>query len=260
MDPLLDYPPVGSRRTGEDQGTGASPFSCMCATCIERHLQFGEAVAFYFQFLASYTKFLTFISAAGVLFYFFAVPYSTFFSSALLVWAVTFVEWWRIKQRILSVQWGTRGSFRVEKRRAQYQPIEWWRRELRILSSVPLILFFAVVLACLLTSIFIFEAFVTQLYKGPGAKLLVCRGAMLKDICTNSFCSHSLRLCSSCYLYPGCLLFTTRTPYASRTGRTTATSRPTTRLSRSRRSRFLLSWRTAVSLSPPLCTFPLART
>lgn len=91
----------------------------------------------------------------------------------LLVWAVTFVEWWRIKQRILSVRWGTRGSFRVEKRRAQYLPIPWWRRELRILFSIPVILFFAAVLTCLLTGIFIFEAFVTQLYKGPGVKFLV---------------------------------------------------------------------------------------
>ena len=32
---------------------------------------------------------------------------------------------------------------------------------------------FAAVLGALLTGIFVFEAFVTQLYKGPGAKLLV---------------------------------------------------------------------------------------
>ena len=89
------------------------------------------------------------------------------------MWAVTFVEWWRIRQRVLSVRWGTRGSFRVEKRRAAYHPIEWWRRELRILSSVPVVLTFASILACVLTGIFIFEAFVTQLYKGPGAKFLV---------------------------------------------------------------------------------------
>lgn len=134
--------------------------------------QFGEAVALYFAFLASYTKFLIFISVAGVFFYFFAAPYSTLFSSILLVWSVVFVEWWRIKQRILSVRWGTNGSFRVEKRRAQYVPIPWWRRELRILSSLPVILFFAAILACLLTGIFVFEAFVTQLYKGPGAKFM----------------------------------------------------------------------------------------
>lgn len=125
------------------------------------------------MFLQGYTKFLIFISAAGAFFYFFALPYSTLYSSMLLVWSVTFVEWWRIKQRILSVRWGTRGSFRVEKRRAQYRAITWWKRELRILSSFPVILLFAGVLTVLLTGIFVFEAFVTQLYKGPGVKLLV---------------------------------------------------------------------------------------
>lgn len=135
--------------------------------------KFGEAVALYFTFLASYTKFLTFIAAAGVGFFFIGTPYSSLYSSILLVWSVTFVEWWRIKQRLISVRWGTRGSFRVEKRRAQYTPIVWWKRELRILASLPVILFFATVLAVLLTAIFVFEAFVTQLYKGPGVKFIV---------------------------------------------------------------------------------------
>ncbi|KAI0759326.1 DUF590-domain-containing protein [Irpex lacteus] len=135
--------------------------------------QFGEAVALYFTFLASYTKFLIFISVVGVAFYFFGVPYSSVYSTILLGWSITFVEWWRIKQRVLAVRWGTRGSFRVEKRRAQYQPISWWRRELRMLTSVPVILFFAAVLVSLLTGIFMFEAFVTHLYKGPGMKYLV---------------------------------------------------------------------------------------
>ncbi|THG98283.1 hypothetical protein EW026_g3880 [Hermanssonia centrifuga] len=134
--------------------------------------QFGEAIAMYFTFLAAYTKFLVFISAVGTWFYFFASPYSTLYSSILMLWSVTFVEWWRIKQRMISVRWGTRGSFRVEKRRAQYLPIPWWRRELRVLASLPVILLFAGLLGVLLTGIFVFEAFVTQLYKGPGVKFL----------------------------------------------------------------------------------------
>ena len=136
-------------------------------------MQFGEAVALYFLFLQGYTKFLIFISAAGVAFYTFGQPYSTLYSSILLVWAVTFVEWWRIKQRVLSVRWGTRGSFRVEKRRAHYKPIAWWKRDLRAVTSLPVMLFFAAILASLLTGIFVFEAFVTQLYKGPGHRLIV---------------------------------------------------------------------------------------
>lgn len=135
--------------------------------------QFGEAVAIYFHFLSFYTKHLLFISAVGIGFYFFGVPYSTLYSSILLLWSITFVEWWRIKQRQLSVRWGTKGSFRVEKRRAQYVPLSWWRKDLRALASLPVILFFASILAVLLTAIFVFEAFVTHLYTGPGHKLIV---------------------------------------------------------------------------------------
>ncbi|KAI0793794.1 DUF590-domain-containing protein [Fomes fomentarius] len=134
--------------------------------------QFGEAVALYFHFLSFYTKQLMFISAVGILFYFYALPYSNLYSSILLLWSITFVEWWRIKQRQLSVRWGTKGSFRVEKRRAQYVPLSWWRKDLRALASLPVILFFASVLAVLLTAIFVFEAFVTHLYTGPGHKLI----------------------------------------------------------------------------------------
>ncbi|KAI0761839.1 DUF590-domain-containing protein [Trametes elegans] len=134
--------------------------------------QFGEAVALYFHFLSFYTKHLVFISAVGVFFYFFSLPYSTWYSSILLVWSVTFVEWWRIKQRILSVRWGTKGSFRVEKRRAQYTPLAWWKKDLRMLASLPVILLFASVLGVILTGIFIFEAFVTQLYTGPGHRFI----------------------------------------------------------------------------------------
>lgn len=135
--------------------------------------QFGESVALYFSFLSTYTKALIGISVLGTGFYFAAEPYSQVYSTLLVLWSITFVEWWRIKQRVLSVRWGTRGSFRVEKRRAHYNPIAWWKRDLRMVTSIPVILFFAAILASLLTGIFVFEAFVTQLYKGPGHRLIV---------------------------------------------------------------------------------------
>ena len=130
-------------------------------------------MALYFHFLSFYTKHLLFISGVGVVSYFFAPPYSPAYSTILLVWSIVFVEWWRIRQRQLSVRWGTKGSFRVEKRRAQYVPLSWWRNDLRVIASLPVILFFASVLAVLLTGIFVFEAFVTQLYTGPGHQLIV---------------------------------------------------------------------------------------
>ena len=96
--------------------------------------------------------------------------YSTF----LFVWSVVFVEWWRLQERILSVRWCTRGSFRVEKRRADHiTGLPWWRKEARKTASIPVILLFASVLAVVLTGIFVLEAFVTQLYKGPGHRIVV---------------------------------------------------------------------------------------
>jgi anoctamin-10 len=72
------------------------------------------------------------------------------------------------------VRWGSRGSFYVETRRAQYTPgCPWWKRELRMIASVPVILVFAIILAALLTGIFVIEAFVTELYTGTGHKYVV---------------------------------------------------------------------------------------
>ncbi|KAF5383633.1 hypothetical protein D9615_003802 [Tricholomella constricta] len=135
--------------------------------------QFGDSVAFYYAFLSSYTKALVFPAILGIISYFFGTPYSPVYSSLVFVWAVVFVEWWRIHERTLSLRFGTRGSFRVEKRRADYKPgYSWWKRELRILASLPVLLLFAGILTALLTGIFVFEAFVTQLYTGPGHKYI----------------------------------------------------------------------------------------
>ncbi|KZV63754.1 DUF590-domain-containing protein [Peniophora sp. CONT] len=131
--------------------------------------EFGENVAFYFAFLVSYTQFLMPIALLGGLFFYLGLPYSPIFSSALVLWTTVFVETWRIRERIFAVRWNTLGSFRVEKRRASYvDGTRWWQRELRTLASVPVILVFAGLLFALLTAMFVFEAFVTTLYTGPG--------------------------------------------------------------------------------------------
>ncbi|KAJ6504498.1 calcium-activated chloride channel-domain-containing protein, partial [Mycena vulgaris] len=135
--------------------------------------QFGDSVAMYFSFLHSYTQALVFPAALGVLFFLFGSPYSPIYSILVVLWSVIYVEWWRVRERILSLRFGTRGSFRVEKRRAQYiDGFPWWKRELRMVASLPVILLFAAVLVSILTGIFVFEAFVTQLYTGPGHKYI----------------------------------------------------------------------------------------
>ncbi|KAG0697096.1 calcium-activated chloride channel-domain-containing protein [Suillus ampliporus] len=131
--------------------------------------QFGDSVALYFFFLTAYTRALIFPAALGAIFYFSGKPYSALYSTLLLLWSIAFVEWWRLQERILSARWCTRGSERVEKRRADHIPsFPWWKQETRMLASIPVILLFATILAVISTGIFVLEAFVTELYKGPG--------------------------------------------------------------------------------------------
>ncbi|KAK7031750.1 calcium-activated chloride channel-domain-containing protein [Favolaschia claudopus] len=135
--------------------------------------QFGDSVAMYFSFLHAYTQALIFPAALGVLFYFFGSPYSPIYSILIVLWSIVFVEWWRVRERKLSLRFGTRGSFRVERRRARYvDGFPWWKHELRMIASLPVITVFAAVLVSILTGIFVFEAFVTTLYTGPGHKYI----------------------------------------------------------------------------------------
>lgn len=181
--------------------------SCYLLCAVLTRPQFGESVALYFCFLSSYTQSLMFIGAIGTLFFILQRPYSPIYSVLLVLYSVSFIEYWRISERKLSVRWGTRGSFRVERRRAQFEDIvgggkfPWWKRDLRILSSLPVILLFAVALAALLTAIFVFEAFVTQLYTGPGHKYIVSGPGLVDRLLTHKFtCSHSVQLSCLCYL------------------------------------------------------------
>ena len=157
-------------------------------------LQFGEAVALYFAFLASYTHNLVFISVVGLITHYFGHAYSIIYSSLLFLWSIFFVEYWRIRERLYSVAWGSLGSVRVENHRPNYiEGHSWWKRELKILVSVPVIALFASILAVLLTAIFIFEAFVTTLYTGPGHEYIVRLLFISFLITSRNLCSSHLR-------------------------------------------------------------------
>jgi anoctamin-10 len=148
--------------------------------------QFGDSIALYFAFLSSYTSFLVVPAILGLSAHFFLPPYSPVYSISLSIWSIAFVEWWRIHERILSLRFGTRGSFRVEKDRIQYTPgMSWWLGELRVLASIPVIILFAGVLSAILTVAFVFEAFVTELYQGPGKQIIVSN-RLLKVLSHNS--------------------------------------------------------------------------
>ncbi|KAJ2930954.1 hypothetical protein H1R20_g6155, partial [Candolleomyces eurysporus] len=136
--------------------------------------QFGDAIAYYFAFLSSYTHWLVIPAALGFLAHFTAGgAYNPLYSVAVAVWSICFVEWWRVHERILGLRFGTRGAFKVERRRAQYVPnMPWYTREIRILATLPIIALFGFVLVSILTAIFVFEAFITHLYEGPGKSVV----------------------------------------------------------------------------------------
>ncbi|KZP13192.1 DUF590-domain-containing protein, partial [Athelia psychrophila] len=135
--------------------------------------QFGDSVALYFTFLSVYFKALAFPSVLGIVFWYRGEPYSALYSHLLVLWSVTFVEYWRIRERILALRWGTSGALKVERFRAHYTPgFPWWKKELRVLASVPVTLLFTGILAALMTGIFMLEAFVSMLYTGPAHMVL----------------------------------------------------------------------------------------
>ena len=127
----------------------------------------------YFHFLATYAKALTVISAIGGGFWLFGASYSPYYSIALILWATTFVEYWKVVERRISVRWGTYGAFRVEKLRHDYisdggSPLQKdLHKAARVAASIPVILGFVAVLAGILTTLFAIEAFITRLYTGP---------------------------------------------------------------------------------------------
>ncbi|EJU03447.1 DUF590-domain-containing protein [Dacryopinax primogenitus] len=139
--------------------------------------EYGESVALYYAFLSSYAHALLIPSWLGGGAWYFNLPYSPWYAIPLCLWSIFFVELFRLRERTLAVQWGTRNSQRVERRRAEFngtinedgvESFPWWQREIRKLASIPVILTESFVLGLVLTAIFVFEAFVTQIYTGPG--------------------------------------------------------------------------------------------
>ncbi|KDQ06303.1 hypothetical protein BOTBODRAFT_121703 [Botryobasidium botryosum FD-172 SS1] len=133
--------------------------------------QFGESLALYFAFLSSYTQSLMIPSALGCLTHYFSTSFDPLYSILLALWSVAFIEWYGIRERKLAVKWGTRGAVRVERRRVLYNANigeRWWTRDAKTAAALPIIFLFAVMLSAVVTTIFIFEAFASQLYRGPG--------------------------------------------------------------------------------------------
>lgn len=147
---------------------------------------FGESIAFYFSFLSFYAVALAVPAVVGSLYWISGVSYSPLYSALLVGWSIVFVESWKLKEKELAVRWGTYGMEEVPETRQGYQKVEeeeaWWATFGRQLSTIPVVLAFAAGMGLLISSIYVIETLIGEIYAGAGKKYLV---------------SSSLSLCSA---------------------------------------------------------------
>ncbi|KAG0246316.1 calcium-activated chloride channel-domain-containing protein [Mortierella sp. GBAus27b] len=142
---------------------------------------FGEKVAYYFEFLQFYFQWLAAPTALGVLINFFGSPFSIFYGFCVVLWSVIFTEFWKRRQRELSLWWGVRFVSKTETRRPAFKgdtlaqdPITGemlpffspWKRWSRKLAGIPVVLGGAFALAGVITIVFAIEVFFTMYYDG----------------------------------------------------------------------------------------------
>ncbi|RIB08528.1 calcium-activated chloride channel-domain-containing protein [Gigaspora rosea] len=143
---------------------------------------FGEKIAYYFAFLQFYFVWLAIPSIAGLITYMSGATYSIPFSIFMILWSITFVEFWRRKEHELAVWWGVRHFSRVERRRPEFiaekfikNPITGevipyfspWRRWLRRTIAAPVIIIFSLALSLSLLFYIMIEVIMTEYYSGP---------------------------------------------------------------------------------------------
>ena len=140
--------------------------------------QFGESVALYFEFLRYYFLALGIPAFVGITTWAGGYHFSKLYSFLLVLWSNLFLEGWKLRERQLSVRWGTFGTSKHGKVRLGFKPEEtmtsevtgeeipyspWWRRELRISATVPAIFAAAAGLAAIITLIFCGEGRIASL-------------------------------------------------------------------------------------------------
>lgn len=159
---------------------------------------FGEKIALYFAFLNTYFTSLAPAAVLGLMFWLTGEAYNPVYAVMLILWACTFVEVWRLRERKLAVRWGTTNLGNTLERRAAFRPrtvtrdpvtgetlevYEWWRRELRVIASLPVVLLFVVLLIATLTAIFFIEVIVAEVYDGPGKGIVPLIPTILFSTC-----------------------------------------------------------------------------
>lgn len=90
------------------------------------------------------------LAVLSVLAHFFLPAYSLLYALPASFWALTFVEYWRAKERVLAGELGTEGIEGKPKLRAESSPMAaeevWWKRAARVAAGVPVLLLCALFL------------------------------------------------------------------------------------------------------------------
>ncbi|EFP85529.2 uncharacterized protein PGTG_11885 [Puccinia graminis f. sp. tritici CRL 75-36-700-3] len=148
---------------------------------------YGESIGFYFAFLNFYFQALIFPTGLGLIFWLTGMTYSSIYSFTLAIWSIIFLEIWKVKEKLLAINWNSFNCHKVEKKRVEFihervvkhlvthEPVgyfPWWKRESRRLVTIPVLILFALGISALITVITAVELVVAEVYTGPFKKAL----------------------------------------------------------------------------------------
>ena len=159
---------------------------------------FGVHIAMYFAFLNAYSKSLVPMAVTGFIFWLSGLANHHMYACLVVLWAIAFVEYWHIRERMLAVRWGMTGVSSVSERNSHFTPrtkslspitgmeeevFENWRRDVRSLLCVPVTILFLVFLVSTMAAIFLFQVVVDEVYDGPAKSLVALIPTILFSTC-----------------------------------------------------------------------------
>ena len=159
---------------------------------------FGVHIAMYFAFLNAYSKSLVPMAVTGFIFWLSGLANHHMYACLVVLWAIAFVEFWHIRERMLAVRWGMTGVSSVSERNSHFTPrtkslspitgmeeevFENWRRDVRFLLCVPVTILFLVFLVSTMAAIFLFQVVVDEVYDGPAKSFVALIPTILFSTC-----------------------------------------------------------------------------
>ena len=159
---------------------------------------FGVHIAMYFAFLNAYSKSLVPMAVTGFIFWLSGLANHHMYACLVVLWAIAFVEFWHIRERMLAVRWGMTGVSSVSERNSHFTPrtkslspitgmeeevFENWRRDVRFLLCVPVTILFLVFLVSTMAAIFVFQVVVDEVYDGPAKSFVALIPTILFSTC-----------------------------------------------------------------------------